>query len=747
MNRVLFLLVSVATIARGETVSGRVLDMVTGEPLARVKVELAGQTGDTATGNDGRFRLETSATGEQTLVVATIGYRPLRRRVEWDKEIEIKLQPDSLTHKESVDVSAGPFGAEPPLAVGLSGLELRNLASVLADDPLRAVQAMPGVATKDEYKSEFSLRGAGFNRVGLYLDGVLLNQPFHSLQGERDTASLTVIEGDTLESVNLFSGPIPVRFADRTAGVLDMYTREGDRRKVSVRALASASNATIFAEGPIGKAKKASWLVGARKSYLEYIIDRTSDEPSLSFGFSDAQVKLSYDVLPKLNLSLSVTDGRSGLDRKGNTTLGLNTIFVSKYHYTLSTMTARFTPTNKFFVVGRASYIRQHFDNVNRNSASLGTGQYGEWVGGTDATWSWSTRGTFEIGTQFRRLRDDGVHNRILTAAPFVQVLDRFRGTGLRGGGYVNHSYRFRPRNLLISAGARFDGHSESTVRLVSPAASLAFEGWRNSKLHLSWAQHAQYPELSQWFALSGRPNLLPQRSAHFQASVEQKVGDKTRLRFEAFNRLDRDLLFQPTAEPRLLPTGGVFLPPALPRWENSQRGYGRGVEAFLQRRTSNGFTGWISYMYSVSRLRDGVVGQHFDSDSDQRHTANLFGSYRLRPTVNMSARYSFGSGFTVPGYYVPVTITTSTSTVAPLSVSRNRFRLPTQSRADFRINKIWVHDRWHITLFAEVINMFNHKNIRFQDFGSVSTSARTIRLSFERTFPVVPSAGVMVEF
>jgi len=747
MNRLLVLFSIIAVPVFGETISGRVTDLVTGEPLARVKVELAGQVGEVATGSDGRFRLDSSAVGEQTLVVATIGYRPLRQRARMGDDLELKLQPDSLTHKESVDVAAGPYGAEPAMAVGLSGLELRNLASVLADDPLRAVQALPGVATNDEFKSQFSLRGAGFSRIGIYLDGVLLNQPFHTLQGERDTASITIMEGDTLESVNLFSGPIPVRYGDRTAGVLEMYTREGDRRKFALRASASATAATIFAEGPIGKSKKASWLVGARKSYLEYIIDRTSDEPSLSFGFTDAQAKLTYDVLPKWNVSLSLTDGHSGLDRKGNTNLGINTIFNSRYRYTLTTLTTRFTPSSRFYVVSRASFIRQRYDNVNINRASLAAGSYGEWVGGADATWSWSTRGTFEFGTQFRRLRDEGARNRILTAAPFLQVVDRFRGTGLRSGGYVNHSYKIPFRNMTMSVGARFDGHSESAVKLFLPAASVALDGWKNAKIHLSWAQHAQYPDLNQWFALAGRLDLLPQRSTHYEASVEQRVGDKTRVRVEAFNRLDRDLLFQPLSEARLTSTGAVFLPPALPRWENSWRGYGRGVEVFLQRRTSNGFAGWVSYMYSVSRIRDGVVGQHFDSDSDQRHTANFFGSYRLRPTVNLSGRYSYGSGFTVPGYFGAATITTRTSTVAPLSVRRSLFRLPTQSRLDFRINKVWVHDRWHFTLFAEVINLLNHQNLRFQDYGGVSTSAKTIRLSFERTFPIVPLAGVMVEF
>ncbi len=46
--------------------------------------------------------------------------------------------------------------------MGLAGNELRNLASVLADDPLRAVQSMPGVASNDDFRAQVSIRGAGF---------------------------------------------------------------------------------------------------------------------------------------------------------------------------------------------------------------------------------------------------------------------------------------------------------------------------------------------------------------------------------------------------------------------------------------------------------------------------------------------------------------------------------------------------------------------------------------------------------
>jgi hypothetical protein len=47
----------------------------------------------------------------------------------------------------------------------------------------------------------------------------------------------------------------------------------------------------------------------------------------------------------------------------------------------------------------------------------------------------------------------------------------------------------------------------------------------------------------------------------------------------------------------------------------NSQRGSAPGLQIFLQRRTANGFSGWISYTYGGTQVRDGVTGSHFAAD------------------------------------------------------------------------------------------------------------------------------------
>jgi hypothetical protein len=726
-------------VAAAADLQGLVLDAAAGEPLARISVRGCGA--DTSTDAQGRFRLP--APGEDcALRVAGVGYRPVTLQVRVSDplpELEVALHPDTLRQSESVDVVAAPFAGEEGTAVGLAGNELRNLASVLADDPLRAVQSLPGVTSNDDFQSQFAVRAAGIQRTGIYLDGVLLHSPFHTLQGDATSASLSVVEGEVLESATLYPSALPPMYADRTAGALDFRTREGDRRQFGMRGTGSASNAGLTAEGPLGR--KGSWLAAARKSYLQYIIERTADDPTLGFGFWDAQGKAAYSLTAKHHLSLSVTDGHSGLDRTtGQRQFGLNTIIEGDYHFTLASLAWRWAPSPRLYLTNRAGWMRERFENVNRNRTPIAGGGYGEWLWNADGSYSMSSGLALSFGASIRRVRDDGFFDRLFNPpAPSVPV-ERHRGAGVRSGGYVQQSWSPGERLQLI-AGGRVDRHDINGVTSVSPYAGAAVGLWEGARIHLNWGQGVQYPEIAQFFSLAGSRRLLPERATHAMAALEQRLGDRTRLRAEAYQRQDRDLLFRPSFDPRL-EDGQVVVPPAYPPWTNSLRGWARGFQVFLQRRAANNLTGWIAYAYGRSWVRDGVTGNGFPADYDQRHSVRVFSSYRLRPTINLSGKWIWGSGLPVRGYFQQ-----GAPTEFFLSEDRNRLRLPNYQRVDVRVNKAFLRAWGQITLFAEVINLTNRRNVRFDDLNSYNISTRRASLSFESMFPILPSAGVVIDF
>jgi hypothetical protein len=223
------------------TIRGSVVDARGGEALANVQVQLTGGPYRTVSDSKGAFQISNIAPGDYFLNVSTVGYhlanQPFHLAAAETQEFEVVLTPDSLRQTDTVEAKTDPFEtsrADSPSTLVMAGNDVKNLGSVLADDPLRAVQSLPGVTSNNDFDARFSLRGADYNRIGLYLDNVLLHEPFHMLQGQNVSGSGTAFNGDMVDSMELHEGAYPVRFEDRSAGALDVETREGSRTRTNV---------------------------------------------------------------------------------------------------------------------------------------------------------------------------------------------------------------------------------------------------------------------------------------------------------------------------------------------------------------------------------------------------------------------------------------------------------------------------------------------------------------------------------
>jgi hypothetical protein len=213
-------------------------------------------------------------------------------------------------------------------------------------------------------------------------------------------------------------------------------------------------------------------------------------------------------------------------------------------------------------------------------------------------------------------------------------------------------------------------------------------------------------------------------------------------LRAELFERRDRDLFFRPRGEPRLDAAGRVVTPLLPAPWANALRGRVRGWQAMWQRRSANGWTGWVAYTYAHTSYHERFSGNRFVSDFDLRHQFQTFLSYRVRPTVNLSGRFVYATGLPLRGYFER-----RVNNEFFLSQFRNRLRLPDYQRWDLRVNKAFVRKRFQATLFAEVVNLTNRRNVAIDDLTGFDARTGRARVLLTRTFPVLPSAGVVFDF
>ncbi len=223
--------------AENGEIFGTVLDQTTGELLERVLVVVQDTELQAVTDNQGRYRIPGISAGQQIIKVSSIGYRLLKKEIRIEpgdsQEIVFYLGQEASTISDTVRVTAPLFEEVEKAAasqIDLSSTEVRNLAMVLIDDPLRSVQTLPAVAAGDDFSASYSVRGSSFRNNGLMVDGVLTHNLVHTIQGTQDTTgSFSALNGDMIESMVLYSGAFAPKYGDRTASMLDVAIREGSR--------------------------------------------------------------------------------------------------------------------------------------------------------------------------------------------------------------------------------------------------------------------------------------------------------------------------------------------------------------------------------------------------------------------------------------------------------------------------------------------------------------------------------------
>lgn len=734
---------------------GQVLDSRTGEPVARVQVLLLGTAFRTQSQAGGEFLLAGVPPGDYVLQASTVGYWMVKRSITigagQPPTLEIVLTPSGDKQVETIEVKAGPYDAEPSTsAVALEALEVQDLGFVLMDDPLRAAQNLPGVASNNEHDARILVRGAEHRRVGVYLDGVLLRSPFHGVPGPGNEAdlSMTIFHGDSIESMSLDTGAATTRWADQTAGALSVTTREGNRRRFAARGKVGIMSSSVALEGPLGAGQRGSWMVSARLGYLGLILKRAaSDTNVMTYDFQDVSGKLTYDLTRRHQVSVSLLQAGNSLDRSENRTLGLNNEVYSDGRYLLGTVGWRWAAGERLLLTQRAAWIEERGLLENALRQPLYRNTYGEWVWNGDVAW----RG-LNAGWTARRQRDDGAAKWVDPATSRVHNDDFYRGTAWRKGVYAQYGFAFLQGRIRLQAGGRWDQQSitklgyrrfSQAISAASPQVSLTVDATPSTRLYAGWGQQVQYPDLTQSFSVRTvyLGSLLPLRATHATAALERRLGERTRLRFELYNRQDRDLPFLLLDEPRILGNSVLYLG-RTPLW-NSLRGYSRGWQVFFQRRSANGFLGWLSYSYGRAVLRNNFYHVKFHSDHDQRHTLNAYGGYRLRPSVHISGKVAYGSGFPIPGFFRQG----QTPLALGLARNRNEVRLPYYARADVRVNKDFTYHRWKLTVFFETINVTNRKNKRLDSIAGWDASSRRVYVVYTDLLPILPAGGLAIEF
>jgi hypothetical protein len=158
-------------------------------------------------------------------------------------------------------------------AEGFSGAEARQLPGALGD-PLRAVEALPGVTPTLSGVPYFFVRGAPPGDVGYFFDGVRLPALFHALGGP------SVVHPGLVDQVQLYPGPSPVEYGRLAGGVVVARATEPafePRGEIAIR----ATDSSALLDTPLGP--DASLALAGRYSYANPILHLFSSDLSVSY--------------------------------------------------------------------------------------------------------------------------------------------------------------------------------------------------------------------------------------------------------------------------------------------------------------------------------------------------------------------------------------------------------------------------------------------------------------------------------
>lgn len=767
------------------SVIGVVLDIKTYEPLSGVNVIIEGGLRGTTTDQNGEFIISDISVGSYILTFDHIGYAKIRTLGVEIKNAEttdlriIYLKEEPIPLNEIV-VNPGAYsmmGSEPSIRKTLSSDDIKIMG--WAEDVTRAVQRIPGT-TSDEYSAKFNIRGGDADEVLVQLDGMRIYQPFH--QKDFGGGLFSTVDIEMIESVDLLTGGFPAEYGEKMGGVLNMKTKTSKNGQRESSVGFSLMNARAFFLGPLSK-KGGSYLFSARRGYLDLLNRLMNNEFKLNPAYYDIFGKMEYDLNGDHTLSIHgfLADDSYTMDEKiqePNTTWtnvdSVDTGYGNRYGWiTLKSNLAPWIFARTMLYGGEVTkkrYWRQYDldPQWHLNSAVLDDNRDFRLFGFRQ---DWDVQVTSDIlvglGGDIKRsnvsfdyskdiLNEFITNEDSLTEQSEYFSADRSVNSNQIGLYLTGRVKIFSP--LALEAGIRYDGADHTNDKVWSPRFGLVFSPANATFIRAGWGRYRQIQEIDDLdiqfedltYHTAERTDQIVlgfehifRDGLHFRAEAYQKK--MTNLRDEYYSFRDIDEFF-PEARDDLIQL-------------KLNEAHAKGLEFLLKHDTGNMLSWWLSYVLSEATddVADIVYGGSLEKRTgtlprawDQTHTLNLDANYRLNEKWQFNFAWKYRTGWPNTDFTVK-RLQRPEGTWAYYH-DRGEFRgtrVPSYQRLDARVNRHFYTSKGKISVFLQIINLYNHENVIRYDHDILEQNADTFKaeISPEAWFGITPFIGLSWEF
>ena len=726
----LLLLIMFDAFTQNGVLKGFVYDASNGEPIRFCMVQLENTSLGAMTDQYGSFIINKIPDGDYDVKISIIGYVPLTDAIKVKANTQQKrylIQPSSQM-LDAVQVNAEGQRRTQETRTSVVTITPKDLSMMPSiggsPDFAQYLQILPGIVSTGDQGGQIYIRGGTPIQNMLLLDGMLIYNPFHSI------GLFSVFDTEIINSADVYTGGFGAEFGGRTSSVMDIKTRDGNKKRISGKIDANTFGARLLLEGPLVKLKEdsgtaLSYILSAKGSYLKqstpvfypYVIQ------GLPYNFWDLYGKLSLTTNTGTKLSFFAFNFDDKVDYSS----------VASYNWKNWGLGTHF-----LIIPGEVPMTMEgtlSYSNYQSTMHDVGYAPRTTSLNGVMFKWSFNYfagKSIFSVGVDVNlfttKYSYPDMDNSIVNLDP-----DYTTDIALFG----KYKYNYKDI-LLIEPSFRFQYYASLLTGSPEPRLALKYNITKNVRLKFAGGLYSQnfvaitsdrdvvnlfYGFLSSpanWqvpdqFLGKEMKNTL-QKSQHLVLGIELDLIKRTSINIEGFVKNFSQL----TGMNRYKSSNADkdFI------WEKGIA-YGGDITAKFEYKN---FYLWAVYTLSWVKRTDEEVTYypHFD----RRHNVNFLASYqwgKKRKSWQADVRWNFGTGFPFTqtqaflpnlGYgHISDDWVQNNEEIYIQLAELNKGRLPAYHRLDISMKKkFFLGERNVIEASVSVTNLYDYQNIFYVD-------------------------------
>ena len=761
----------VAFAQEDNSIKGFVYEESTGEPMMFTNVYLKGTTFGGATNENGYFNINRIPDGRYTLLITSVGYDTISETFVLSKgqTVSRKYYMTETSQKlETVTITADKIEAQTETKTSVITVTPKTITKIPSvggqADFAQYLQVVPGVIFTGDQGGQLYIRGGSPIQNKVLLDGMVVYNPFHSI------GLFSVFDTDIIRNADVYTGGFGAEYSGRISSIMDISTRDGNKKRLSGKLGANCFGAKVMVEGPLKKAKTPddatiSFILSAKNSYLEQsskFLYPYASENGLPFNYQDfyGKVSLNSPNGSKVNLfGFSFNDqvnNYMSLSDFGWNSYGAGANFLVipgkapvmiEGNIAYSSYTSRMIETDSPDRYSNINGFNMGFDFsqfIGKNTLKYGI----EMLGYTTDYQTYSVYGHNRIGAKLNSTE-------IGAYVKYKAVLGKF---------LIEPSFRLQFYASLsdISPEPRLAVKYNASDRFRLKAAAGMY-----SQNFVAATSDRDVVNLFYGF-LSGIDNLPEtyngdpiksnlQKANHFILGGEFDLSRNATLNVEGYwkdfvqlTNINRNKLYPDTP-------ANAQIPDLLKKEFTKETGDAYGFDVSLKYENQRWYLWTVYALGFVTReyekaVEGGVEMVEYAPHFDRRHNINVILTYTAgsKRQWEFSGRWNFGTGFPftqVQGFYeyysfqdgINFDYTTTNGELGVLYGDLNAGRLPTYHRFDVDVKrKFYFTENIMLEADFSVTNVYNRNNVFYVNLVTSEVA---------RQLPILPTFGLTFSF